>query len=332
MDFMSDLIESIHNHKARANIVLPESEDPRILEAANSIIENRIADITFISSGGLRDCLKKGAHPYLKTAAVADMNDESLRSLFLDSLCEIRKHKNLTREAAGELLKNPLYFGNMLVRHGFADGMVAGACHSSGDTLSSAMQIIGRMDGCSKASAFFIMIVPDQQLGYQGCFILADCSLIQNPNAEELAEIAILASKSFRRFVKSSPKTAFLSYSTYGSARGECIDRIREAIHIARKKEPDLVFDGEFQMDAAVVPEVNKAKAPGSMIKGDANVLIFPDVNSGNLVYKTMQRFGNAKAYGAITQGLAKPVNDLSRGCSVQDIIGVVAITAAQVL
>jgi len=227
-------------------------------------------------------------------------------------------------------MKNPLYWGVMMVKKGEADGMVAGAINSTANTLRPALQILKTAPGTKLVSAFFIMVVPDCEYGQDGVFLYADSGLVENPNADELSEIAISSAKTFKKLVEAEPRVAMLSYSSYGSAKSELTEKVIEATRLAKEKAPDILLDGELQVDAAIIPEVAKSKAPGSPLQGMANTLIFPDLNSGNIAYKLTQRLAKAEAYGPVTQGIAKPVNDLSRGCSAEDIVGVVAITCVQ--
>jgi phosphate acetyltransferase len=243
---------------------------------------------------------------------------------------ELRKSKGISLEQASEIMKNPLYFGVMMVKNGDADGMVAGAANSTADTLRPALQILKTAPGTKLVSAFFVMVVPDCEYGKDGTFIYADCGLVENPDAEQLSEIAIASAKSFKTLVQEEPKVAMLSYSSYGSAKSELTEKVITATKLAKEKAPDVAIDGELQGDAALVPAIAKTKAPESNVAGKANVLIFPDLNCGNIAYKLTERLAKAEAYGPITQGIAKPVNDLSRGCSAEDIVGVVAITAIQ--
>jgi phosphate acetyltransferase len=249
---------------------------------------------------------------------------------FAAKLYEMRKAKGLTEDAAKELMKNVLYYGVMLVNENLADGMVAGAVNATPDVLRPCLQILKTAPGTKLVSAFFLMVVPDCAYGENGAFLFADAGLNPNPDAGEVSEIAISSAKSFETLVGKEAKVAMLSYSSYGSAKGELVDKMREATRLAKEKRPDLKLDGELQLDAAIVPEIGKAKAPASEIAGQANVLVFPDLNAGNIGYKLVQRLAKAEAYGPITQGIRKPVNDLSRGCSAEDIAGVCAITAVQ--
>ena len=236
----------------------------------------------------------------------------------------------MTLEEALKLVEEPIYYGMMMLKLGEADGLVSGAAHSTSNTLRPALQILKTAPNTKLVSAFFVMCVPNCEYGEHGTFIYADSGLVENPNSDELSEIAISSAKSFKNLVGSEPKVAMLSYSTYGSAKSELTEKVIEATKLVKEKEPNLIVDGELQVDAAIIPAVSKSKAPGSPIEGNANVLIFPDLNAGNISYKLTQRLAKAEAYGPLCQGIAKPVNDLSRGCSADDIVGVVAITAVQ--
>ena len=243
---------------------------------------------------------------------------------------ELRKAKGMTPEKAKEIMKEPIYFGTMMVKVGDADGIVSGACHPTAHTLRPALQILKTAPGTKLASAFFLMVTKCQEYGEDGVFIFADSGMNEYPDADGLSEIAISSAKSFKQLVGKEPRVAMLSYSTYGSASSPLTEKVIEATRILKEKAPDLLCDGELQLDAAIIPEVAERKAPGSPIAGKANVLIFPDLDAGNIGYKLVQRFGRAEAYGPLCQGIAKAVNDLSRGCSSDDIVGVVAITSVQ--
>ena len=236
----------------------------------------------------------------------------------------------MTIEKAKEFMLDNIYFGMMMVKNGDADGLVSGAAHSTADTLRPALQILKTKPGTKLVSTFNLMIVPNCEYGNNGVFIFSDCGLNPKPNSDELSEIAISSAESYKQLVCDIPKVAMLSYSTYRSASSEDVDKIREATKLAKEKAPDLLIDGEMQLDSAIVPSVGKSKAPGSNVAGKANILIFPDLNAGNIGYKLVERLAKAEAYGPVCQGMAKPVNDLSRGCKAEDIVGVVAITALQ--
>lgn len=310
----------------RKTIVLPESEDPRTLAAARMAADQDIANIVVL---GNRDALAAGGAD-LDGITVVDPMTSDKRQLYAEKLAELRAHKGMTPEQALALMDDELYFGVMMVYFGDADGMVSGACHATGDVLRPALQILKTAPGTKIVSAFFVMIVPDCDYGQEGTFVFADCGLNQHPDSDDLSEIAIASARSFQDLVEATPRVAMLSHSTKGSAKSPAVDKVREAAGIAREKAPDLALDGELQFDAAVVPEVAAKKAAESPVAGQANVLVFPDLDSGNIAYKAVQRLAKAEAYGPMTQGIRKPVNDLSRGCSAEDIVGVIAITAVQ--
>ncbi len=311
-------------------IILPESEDIRVLKATEQVKKEGYAKIILI--GDKEEILKKAEENNIDIAdaKIVNPNEHPKYDEFVDILYNLRKHKGMTEEQAKELVKDPVYFGMLMVKQGEADGLVSGAIHSTSDTLRPALQILKTAPDTKLVSAFFVMVVPDCKYGENGIFIFGDSGLNENPNAKSLSEIAISSSKSFRQLVEKEPKVAMLSYSTYGSAKSELTEKVIEATRRVKEKMPDLLVDGELQLDAAIIPEIANSKAPGSPLKGEANVLIFPDLNAGNIGYKLVQRLAKAEAYGPLCQGIAKPVNDLSRGCSAEDIAGVVAITAVQ--
>lgn len=325
-------IIDILKEKAKADrktIVLPESEDRRTYEAAAKILKEGIADIVLV--GSEEDVKKHGEGLDLTGIKVVDPATSEKTAAYVDKLVELRSKKGMTPEQAREILLNQyLYYGVMMVKMGDADGMVSGACHSTADTLRPCLQILKTKPGTKLVSAFFLMEVPNCEFGENGTFVFADCGLNQDPTPEELAAIAASSAESFRSLVGAEPKVAFLSHSTMGSAKHALVDKVVEATKIAKEQNPDLKLDGEMQLDAAIVPSVGAAKAPESEVAGKANVLIFPNLDAGNIGYKLVQRLAKAEAYGPVTQGIAAPVNDLSRGCSADDIVGVVAITAVQ--
>ena len=264
-------------------------------------------------------------------AQIVDPAKSEKTESYIAKLVELRQKKGMTEEQARELLlTNYPYYGVMMVKMGDADGMVSGACHSTADTLRPCLQILKTKPGTKLVSAFFIMVVPDCEMGENGTFVFGDCGLNQNPSPEELAAIAISSAESFKQLVGAEPRVAMLSHSSMGSAKHDDVTKVVEAVKIAKAEAPDLMLDGELQLDAAIVPSVGASKAPQSPVAGKANVLIFPDLDAGNIGYKLVQRLAKAEAYGPMTQGIAAPVNDLSRGCSAKDIEGVVAITAVQ--
>lgn len=318
--------------RARADkkvIVLPETEDRRTYQAAEQILKEGIADLILIGS---EEAVKKGSEGLdISGAKVVDPATDPNFGAYVDKLVELRSKKGMTKEQATEILsKQYLYYGVMMVKMGDVDGMVSGACHSTADTLCPCLQILKTKPGTKLVSAFFLMVVPDCEYGENGTFVFADSGLEQNPDPEKLANIAISSAESFKLLVQAEPKVAMLSHSTKGSAKHADVDKVVEATKIAKELAPDLMLDGELQLDAAIVPSVGNSKAPGSQVAGQANVLVFPDLDAGNIGYKLVQRLAKAEAYGPVTQGIAKPVNDLSRGCSWEDIVGVVAITAVQ--
>ncbi len=327
MNFLEQIVSRAK--KDIKTIVLPESNDIRTLKAAAMIQEQGIANVVLV--GNKDDIKKLGGDLDISKAKIVDPANFERFDEYVNTLYELRKAKGMTSEEAKKILsENPLYFGIMMVKMGEADGMVAGAINSTANTLRPALQILKTAPGAKLVSAFFVMVVPDCEYGENGVFIYGDSGLVENPNAEELSEIAIASSKSFKSLVQAEPVVAMLSYSTYGSAKSVLTEKVIEATKLAKEKAPDLQLDGELQADAAIVPSVGASKAPGSSVAGKANVLIFPDLNCGNISYKLTQRLAKAEAYGPIIQGIAKPVNDLSRGCSAEDIVGVVAITCVQ--
>lgn len=326
-----NFIETI-KEKVKLNIktiVLPEAEDIRVLEAAQTILKEKFANIVLV--GDEEKVLKLAEENNLNVNGVKIVNPLKSEKFneYVNLLVELRKNKGMTEEQAKKLVSDSVYYGMLMVKAGEADGLVSGAVHSTADTLRPALQILKTSEGTKLVSAFFAMVVPNCKYG-DGTFIFADCGLNSNPNVEELAEIAASSAKSYKQLVGKDPKIAMLSYSTYGSAKSDLTKKVIDATSLLKENHPELEVDGELQLDAAIVPEVAKSKAPGSKVAGQANVLVFPDLDAGNIGYKLVQRFANAEAYGPLCQGIAKPVNDLSRGCSSKDIVGVVAITALQ--
>ncbi len=326
----------IEEIKARAKqdvktIVLPETKDKRTLIAAAQVLKEGTAEIVMV---GDEEKIMDGAHWLdleLDGINVVNPKDSPKLEEYAQLLYEIRKEKGMTLEAAREqLTDNFIMFGVMMVKAKDADGMVAGCCHATADVLRPSLQILKTAPGTDMVSGFFILDVPDCEFGENGTFLFSDCGLNQDPNAQELAAIAHSSSKSFRNLVGGKPIIAMLSHSTKGSAKHPLVDKVVEATRIAKEKYPQLVIDGELQTDAAIVPKVAKLKAPGSEVEGRANVLVFPNLDCGNISYKLVQRLAKAEAYGPMLQGLSSPVNDLSRGCSAEDIVGVIALTAVQ--
>lgn len=328
MDILQEIRKSAKSNKK--TIALPEGCEPRTLKAVETIKNEGIANIILI---GKEDKIKekaKSLNVNIDGIKIIDPLNYEKTEEYAETFCELRKKKGMTIEKAREIVKDEVYFGTMMVKTGDVDGMVSGAVHSTGDLLRPGLQVVKTAPGTKIVSSFFINIVPNCKYVDNGLVITADCGVNPNPTAEELASIAISTAKSAKDLCKVEPKVAMLSFSTKGSAKNELVDKVVEATKIAKEMAPDLALDGELQLDAAVVPEVAALKAPGSSVAGKANVLIFPDLNSGNIGYKLIQRFGNAQSIGPITQGFAKPINDLSRGCNAQDIVNTIAITAVQ--
>ncbi len=327
-----NFIEEMKN-KARQNmkrIVLPEASDLRTIKAAATALNEGYANIVLLGDENkINEMARENGLDISKATIINPLSSDRAKA-YAERLYELRKEKGMTEEQAEELVKDEVYFGMMMVKMEEADGLISGAIHSTSDTLRPALQILKTAPGTKLVSAFFIMVVPNSEYGEDGVFVFGDCGLNQNPTAEELAEIAHSSSKSFESLVGKQSKVAMLSYSTKGSAHSELVDKVVEATNIVKEKYPEMHVDGELQLDAAIVPSVGNSKAPGSEIAGNANTLIFPDLNAGNIGYKLVQRLAKAEAYGPMCQGIARPVNDLSRGCSAEDIAGVIAITAVQ--
>lgn len=310
----------------KKTIVLPEGDDKRTLDAAERILANDVANLVIL---GDADKIAASGRA-LEGATVVDPRTSPLREELADALFELRKHKGMTPEQALALMDDVLYFGVMLVKSGRADGMVAGACHATGDVLRPSLQILKTAPGVKLVSSFFVMVVPSCEYGQDGTLLFSDCGLEVQPDAERLAHIAVNSAQSWKTLLGTEPVVALLSHSTYGSAKNDDATKVVDATAIARELAPELALDGELQLDAAIVKSVGASKAPESKVAGRANVLIFPDLDAGNIGYKLVQRLAKAEAYGPITQGIAAPVNDLSRGCTADDIVGVIAITCVQ--
>ena len=322
MDFLSEVKEKAKT--LNKTIVLPETTDERTLKAAEQILKEKIAGIILIGDDSHLANLKD-----LGAIIIDPKSYEKIDNL-VEKFYNLRKSKGITIEEAREILtSNSLYLGAMLVKEDIAHGMVAGAVNSTPDVMRVALQVVKTAPETKLVSSFFAMLT-ESEFGENGSFVFADCALNQNPNAEELAQIALDSAKSFETLFGKEAKVAMLSHSTKGSAKHLDVTKVIEATEIAKKSNPNLKIDGEMQLDAAIVPEIGQSKAKGSLVAGVANVLVFPDIDAGNIGYKLVQRFANAQAIGPITQGLAKPINDLSRGCSVEDIVSVVSLTAIQ--
>ena len=327
MNFIENIIA-----RAKQNIktiILPESNDRRVLEAAEITLKENIANIIII--GTEEDLKESSKNLDLSKAKIINPHKSNLTEELIKNLVELRKDKGMTYDKAKELILNDyMYYACMLTKLGYADGVVSGACHYTSDTIRPALQIIKTNKNTPIVSAFFLVEVPNCEYGEHGTFIFADAGLNQDPTANNLADIAASSAESFKELIGTEPIVALLSHSTKGSAKHERVTKVIEATKIANEKYPQYKIDGELQLDSAIVEEIAKSKAPNSTVAGHANVLIFPDLDSGNIGYKLVQRLAKANAYGPICQGLAKPINDLSRGCTKEDIVGVIAITSVQ--
>jgi len=328
---MSKLMDEIKQKAAALykHIVLAEGEDERIIRAAEIINEKKIAKLTLIGD----EAVIKAKCPDAKLDGVTIVNPETSEKTeeYASLLYELRKSKGMTPEEAKKLAKDCSYYSVLMIKAGDADGMVSGAIHSTGDTLRPALQIIKTAPGISTVSSCFLMCLPEgSKYGEKDVMVFGDCAVNIDPNEQQLADIAISTADSAARLAGISPRVAMLSFSTKGSAKHDTVTKVQNATRIAHEKAPELALDGELQLDAALVPAVASLKAPGSTVAGKANVLIFPDLEAGNIGYKLTQRLGGAEAIGPICQGLAAPVNDLSRGCVAEDVVGVVAVTAVQ--
>lgn len=328
-----NLIEQIKENAKKANktIVLPEGEEERTLKAADIVLKEGYAQIVLL---GNRSKIEKQAAEWglthIAKAKIIDPIENPQKEYYAQMLCEIRKSKGMQMEEATRLVEDPLYLATLLIKNKEVDGEVAGAQNATGDVLRPAFQIVKTLPGVTVVSGAFIMVFKDKKWGDDGVMVFADCAATPNPNERELAEIAVVSAQTAKSIAKLDPRVAMLSFSTKGSAKHEMVDKVVNATRIAKEMAPDLKIDGELQADAAIVPSVGASKAPGSEIAGKANVLVFPSLEVGNIAYKLVQRIAEAEAVGPIMQGMAAPINDLSRGCSVEDIVSLVAITACQ--
>ena len=311
-------------------IVLPEANDKRVLAASQTVMKEKFAKVVLVGNKEEAEQVAKENGIDISGVEFVEPAKSAKYDEYVQAFYELRKAKGMTEEKAKELMLDSTHFAMMMVKSGEVDGLVSGAAHSTADTLRPALQILKTAPNTKLVSAFFVMCVPDCKYGENGVFVFSDCGLNENPDAESLSEIAISSSKSFEQLVGKKAEVAMLSYSTYGSAKSELTQKVIDATNLVREKMPELAVDGELQLDAAIIPEVAASKAKGSPVAGHANTLIFPDLNAGNIGYKLVQRLAKAEAYGPLCQGIAKPVNDLSRGCSADDIVGVIAITAVQ--
>ena len=331
MDILEQMIA-----RAKANpqrIVLPEGDEPRTLEAANILLRDKIAQLILIGDPEkIKSMAAEKGFEHIKEAKIVDPIHDPKMPEYANLLFELRKAKGMTEEEAAKKAQDPLYLGCLMIKAGDADGELAGARGTTADTIRPAFQILKTKPGCSIVSGAFLMFTPAKELGEDGFLVFADCAVNPCPNAEELAQIAISTAETARTLGQIEPRVAMLSFSTKGSAKHELIDKVTEATKIAHELAPDLQLDGELQADAALVPKVGASKAPGSHVAGKANVLVFPDLQAGNIGYKLVERFSGANAVGPILQGIAAPVNDLSRGCKVQDIVQMIIITANQAI
>ena len=327
MSFIEELKEKAR--KNRKKIVLPEGMDKRTYEAAEQIIKEDFADIIILATDEELETYGSGYN--IEGATIINPLNYEKTKEYAEGFYELRKAKGMTQpQALAMVVSDHMYFACMMVKCGDADGVVSGACHSSANTLRPSLQIIKTKPGSKLVSAFFVVCVKNKDMGANGVFVMGDCGLNQNPNQTQLADIAASSAESFEYLVGKKARVAMLSHSSYGSAAHNDVDKVVEATAIAKKEYPQFLIDGELQTDAALIPEIAEFKAPGSPVAGKANVLVFPDLDAGNIGYKLLQRLGGAEAYGPLCQGIAKPINDLSRGCSAMDIVGVVAITAVQ--
>lgn len=319
--------------KAKSNVkhvVLPEGDEIRTVTAAGTLLKEGLAELTLLGDPEKIRSVAAQAGVSVEGAHLVNPETSEKSAEYASMLYEIRKAKGMTEEKAAQLVKDPMYYGVMMLKNGDADGLVSGAVHSTGDMLRPALQIIKAKPGMKTVSSAFLMECPNKNYGDNGIMIFADCAVIPVPTAEEMANIAVAAADTARALAGIEPRVAMLSFSTKGSAKHDVVTKVQEATAIAKELAPDLMLDGELQLDAAIVPSVGELKAPGSTVAGKANVLVFPDLQAGNIGYKLVQRLAGAEAYGPVLQGIAKPCNDLSRGCSAEDIVATVAITACQ--
>lgn len=329
MDFVKYFRDKAQSNLQR--IVLPEGTEPRTLEAANYVLREKIAKIILLAKPDfIKNYAEEHNLPYLLEAEVIDPLNHSKIDAYANMVVELRKNKGVDIDTARELIKNPLYLAATIIKAGDADGEVAGAENATQNVLRPGFQLIKTLPGVSLVSGVFIMILKDKEFGDDGVMLFADCAVNPEPTEDELSEIAVTTARTAQNLLGMTPRIAMLSFSTHGSAKHKMIDKVAHATHMVQTNYPNIMIDGEMQLDAAIIPEVCMKKAPNSKIMGKANVLIFPTLESGNIAYKLVHRFAHADAYGPILQGLAAPINDLSRGCSVQDIINVIAITAVQ--
>lgn len=329
MEFIERLKDRARQNKKR--IVLPEGHEERTLKAADIILKENIAEVILIGNPNEIGLLaSQYGLTHIGQATIVDPKSHAKKESYMQLLLSIRKSKGMTEEQAAKLVEDPLYLAVLMIKAGDADGEVAGADNATGDVLRPAFQIVKTLPGMSVVSGAFLMFLQNKEFGEDGLMVFADCAVHPNPTAEELAEIAVATGRTTRAIAGFEPRIAMLSFSTKGSAKHEMVDKVVAATALAQKMAPDMKIDGELQSDAAIIPAIGSKKAPGSEIAGHANVLVFPTLETGNIAYKLVQRMAGAEAVGPILQGMAAPINDLSRGCSVSDIVNLVAITATQ--
>ena len=319
-----------NSQKYQKKIVLPEGSEPRTLRAVEIVLNQKLAQIILLGDPKEIKQIASDIGVNIEGAVIVDPKTDSRRKSYAEIMLEIRKSKGLTHEAALDLLNDPLYFAPLMIKNGDADGELAGAINATGDVLRPAFQYIKTLPGVSVVSGAFLMFVNDPHFGHDGILVFADCAVLPDPDERQLAEIAVTTARTAKAIVGMDPRVAMLSFSTMGSAQHPMVDKVVKATKMAREMDPDLKIDGEMQLDAALIPEVGRLKAPNSEVAGRANILVFPSLEAANIGYKLVQRLGKAEAVGPILQGMAAPINDLSRGCSVSDIVNMVAITANQ--
>lgn len=331
MDVLQQIMERAKSNLQR--IVLPEGDEPRTLEAANIVLKEKLAKLILVGDPAVinKMATEKG-YTHISEATIVNPETDPKMPVYVNLLYELRKNKGMTPEEAEKLARNPLYLGCLMIKNGDADGELAGARNTTGNTLRPAFQIIKTKPGISIVSGALLMFTPAKHLGENGLLVFADCAVNPCPTAPELAQIAVCTAETARTVAGIEPRIAMLSFSTKGSAKHELVDKVAEATRLAHEMAPELMLDGELQADASLIPSVGESKAPGSKVAGHANVLVFPDLQAGNIGYKLVERFSGAQAIGPILQGIAAPVNDLSRGCCVDDIVKMIAVTANQAI
>jgi phosphate acetyltransferase len=328
MEILKRVYQNAQKYQKR--IVLPEGTEPRTLRATEIILKQKLAQIILLGNPVEIKAVADELGLDIEGVTIVDPSNDPRREVYATLMVEIRKSKGLTREAALELLNDPLYFAPLMIKNGDADGELAGAINATGDVLRPALQYVKTIPGVSVVSGAFLMIMNDPHFGHEGILVFADCAVMPDPNEQQLAEIAVTTARTAKAIVGMDPRVAMLSFSTMGSAQHPLVDKVANATRIARQLDPDLKIDGEMQLDAALIPEVGRLKSPDSEVAGRANILVFPGLESANIGYKLVQRLAKAEAVGPILQGMAAPINDLSRGCSVSDIVNMVAVTANQ--